>query len=200
MHSLGSQLKSGPITLGMKENRERRMPNIVPHAMVSIPSDMKLVLIRKYRKRNYTIGRLEIDGKYFCDTLEDTDRGWVQRAISSEDIIKQKKENNERYGSAYNRTVNAIPTGIYKVTLEKSIKEGKGGKRPYLRNVPGFEGIRIHYGENANWTNGCILVGINTSKGTLKRDENKTIFKHLLQKMEDAELEGRNITIEIRRT
>lgn len=32
---------------------------------------MKLTLQRKYLKDNYTIGKLYIDGKYFCDTLKD---------------------------------------------------------------------------------------------------------------------------------
>lgn len=35
---------------------------------------MELELRRIARKAAYTIGRLYIDGAYFCDTLEDTDR------------------------------------------------------------------------------------------------------------------------------
>ena len=35
---------------------------------------MKLRLERLYKKDNYTIGKLYIDGQYFCDTLEDKDR------------------------------------------------------------------------------------------------------------------------------
>lgn len=34
---------------------------------------MKLKLERLYLKPDYTIGKLYIDGKYFCDTLEDRD-------------------------------------------------------------------------------------------------------------------------------
>jgi len=36
---------------------------------------MKLLLKRIAKKDTYTIGKLYIDGKYFCDTLEDKDRG-----------------------------------------------------------------------------------------------------------------------------
>jgi len=36
---------------------------------------MKLKLRRTYKGEAYTIGHLYINGKYFCDTLEDTDRG-----------------------------------------------------------------------------------------------------------------------------
>lgn len=32
---------------------------------------MKLRVERKYLKENYTIGNLYIDGKFFCNTLED---------------------------------------------------------------------------------------------------------------------------------
>ena len=39
---------------------------------------MKLTLDRKYKKQDYTIGKLYINGQYFCDTLEDTDRGLTQ--------------------------------------------------------------------------------------------------------------------------
>lgn len=38
-------------------------------------NNMKLLLKRIAKRENYTIGRLYIDGKYFSDTLEDTDRG-----------------------------------------------------------------------------------------------------------------------------
>ena len=36
---------------------------------------MKLELKRIARKDKYTIGHLYVNGKYFCDTLEDPDRG-----------------------------------------------------------------------------------------------------------------------------
>lgn len=39
---------------------------------------MKLELKRIAKKEAYTIGRLYVDGNYFCDTIEDTDRGLKQ--------------------------------------------------------------------------------------------------------------------------
>ena len=35
---------------------------------------MKLVLNRKFKSTSYTIGDLFIDGKFFCNTIEDTVR------------------------------------------------------------------------------------------------------------------------------
>ena len=39
---------------------------------------MKLTVERKWPKATYTIGRLYIDGIYYCNTLEDKDRGLKQ--------------------------------------------------------------------------------------------------------------------------
>jgi hypothetical protein len=66
---------------------------------------MKLTLRRIAKKSTYTIGKLYIDGVYFCDTIEDTDRGLYQG--QSLETIKKIK--------VYAKT--AIPRGTYKVTL-----------------------------------------------------------------------------------
>ena len=102
---------------------------------------MKLELKRIAYKETYTIGKLYIDGIYFCDTLEDKVR----------DIkIKDKT---------------AIPCGTYKVQITYSNRFKK--MMPLLLNVPGFEGIRIHNGNSESDTSGCILVGQNKVKGKL---------------------------------
>ena len=36
---------------------------------------MIITIDRKYKKPAYTIGNLYINNKWFCNTLEDTDRG-----------------------------------------------------------------------------------------------------------------------------
>lgn len=104
---------------------------------------MELKLLRKYCKPSYTIGQLYIDGKYFCDTLEDTVR----------DLVTEKKVKG--------RT--AIPAGRYRVILNWSPRFGK--PLPLLLDVPHFEGIRIHAGNTAKDTEGCILVGENRERG-----------------------------------
>ena len=40
---------------------------------------MEILVKRIAKKETYTIGRLYIDGKYFCDTIEDKDRGLSQK-------------------------------------------------------------------------------------------------------------------------
>lgn len=111
---------------------------------------MKLFLKRIALKPTYTIGKLYIDGQYFCDTIEDP-------VI---DIDKSGKfDGNEKkvYGES------AIPYGKYKIVLNVSPRF----KRilPRLLNVPHFEGILIHRGNTAKDSHGCIIVGKNKAVG-----------------------------------
>lgn len=110
---------------------------------------MDIRIKRIAKKNDYTIGKMYIDGEYYCDTLEDKDRGLKQ---TDSDISNKK---------VYGKT--AIPTGTYNVELTYSPKF----KRilPLIDNVRGFSGIRIHNGNTAADTEGCILVGRNTIVG-----------------------------------
>lgn len=124
---------------------------------------MEIMLRRTAKKDAYTIGKLYIDGEYFCDTLEDTDRDLKQSMAPSE-IAKIKVKSST-----------AIPVGIYKVTtsvlsprLSKEkfyVTNCKGGRVPRLLNVPGFEGVLIHAGNVPADTDGCILLGQNKVVG-----------------------------------
>lgn len=112
---------------------------------------MKLEVKRIAKRNTYTIGKLYIDGKYFCDTLEDKDRGLKQYdSISS---IKRFKIPSQT----------AIPTGTYEVIVNKSPKFKR--MLPRLLNVPGFEGILIHRGNSDKDSSGCLLVGENKVVG-----------------------------------
>ncbi len=111
---------------------------------------IKLLLKRIARKSGYTVGRLSIDGEYFCDTLEDTDR--LDEGMSLDEIKKLKQPGQT-----------AIPEGSYKVIVSVSPKFKR--LLPRLQNVPGFEGVLIHRGNTAKDTAGCILVGENKKVG-----------------------------------
>lgn len=106
---------------------------------------MKLVLKRIAKKETYTIGKLYIDGVYFCDTLEDR-----VRDLNLEDKVKHET---------------AIPAGRYKVIVNKSPKFQR--ELPRLIDVPHFDGILIHRGTTDKDTSGCILVGENKIVGRL---------------------------------
>lgn len=143
---------------------------------------MRLTLKRIANKKDYCIGKLYINGQYFCDTLEDRDRGLDD--VMTEEEIKSIKQ----YGTT------AIPVGIYTVLLTYSPKYKK--IMPLINNVKGYSGIRIHSGNTSKDTLGCLLVGKNTVVGRLTDSRNtyNALFKRLQQK-------GSNkITIEIYRT
>lgn len=141
---------------------------------------MELTLKRIARRETYTIGHLYIDGVYFCDTIEDTDRGLRQSLPES--VNRSKK----RFGAT------AIPTGRYQVTLGvKSPKFSKkkqydfcGGYLPRLINVPAFEGVLIHIGNTTKDTDGCLLVGRNTKVGKVL--DSGVTFRALYERLKAA--------------
>ena len=112
---------------------------------------MLITLDRAWKRKGYTISRLYINGELFCNALEDESRGLRQDMTINE--IKKRKV----YGAT------AIPSGSYECVNTYSNRFKKN--LPLLKNVPGFEGIRIHSGNTAKDTEGCILVGRNTQKG-----------------------------------
>ncbi len=96
---------------------------------------MKFEVTRYEYYDDRTIGRLEIDGKFFCWTLED----------------KVRPDGVKIYGET------AIPEGDYIVTI-KAFRGDEGKMYPYLHDVPMFEGICMHGGNKPEDTLGCILV------------------------------------------
>jgi len=137
----------------------------------------KILLKRIAKKPMYTIGKLYINGEYFCDTLEDTDRGLDQKLPLGTNQLRKVK----------GRT--AIPTGDYEITLEVvSQRFGNrpqykfcGGKLPRLLGVPAFDGVLIHIGNDANDTEGCILVGENKQVGKVLNST--ATFKRFYEKI-----------------
>ena len=138
---------------------------------------MELYLKRIARKAKYTIGHLYIDGKYFCDTIEDTDRGLKQTDAYASN--KRKKVHGET----------AIPTGRYQVTLNVQSPRFKSkpayqfcnGYLPRLINVPCFDGVLIHIGNSQRDTEGCIIVGENKVVG--KVINSTATFQKLYQRL-----------------
>mgnify|MGYP000975645371 CR=1 FL=1 len=128
---------------------------------------MKIDLHRKYKKDGYTIGKLSINGKSICDTLEDTDRE-LTSDMSEEEIKKRK---------VFGKT--AIPVGEYKVVMTYSNRFKK--QMPLLLDVKGFSGIRIHSGNTAEDTEGCILCGKNSEKGKVLNSKvfTELVYQHI---------------------
>ena len=142
---------------------------------------MELKLIRKYRKTDYTIGILYVNNKYFCEILEDTDRG-LKDSMSLEEIKKIKIKDQT-----------CIPYGKYQILMTYSPKYKK--IMPLVNNVKGFEGIRIHSGNTNKDTSGCLLPGFNKIKGQVINS--REIFNKLYSLIQTATNNKENVTIEI---
>ena len=130
---------------------------------------MRLTLIRIANRPTYCIGKLYLDGKWFCDVIEDTDRG-LDDSMTEAEILKRKVKGET-----------AIPTGIYQVLLTYSPKYKR--IMPLISNVKGYSGIRIHSGNTSKDTEGCLIVGKNTKVGmvTDSRNTYNALFKRLNQ-------------------
>lgn len=137
---------------------------------------MKLLLKRIAMRETYTIGKLYVDGKYFCDTIEDKVRDLNKNGVF---------DGNEK--KVYGET--AIPYGNYQVIVNHSPKFKR--ELPRLLNVPSFDGILIHRGNTASDSAGCIIVGENKVVGKVI---NSTQYELKLTEMLKRE---KNVTIEI---
>ena len=154
---------------------------------------LELLLDRKYKKETYTIGNLYVDGEWFCNSMEDKDRG-LKSSMPVEEIKETK---------VYGET--AIPTGRYEVRMDivspkyngvKWYKDNFGGRMPRLESVKGFSGILIHSGNTALDSNGCILVGMNKAKGKVL--DSRATFQKLWKILEQARKAGKTIYLTVK--
>lgn len=143
--------------------------------------DMELTLKREVFTDESTIGSLSIDGTFECFILEDKDRGLTDAMLLSE-IVATKV-----YG------VTAIPYGRYEIdwTLSNRFKIFM----PILKNVKGYEGIRIHKGNTSIDSLGCLICG--TRKKNNMVTESTMATKKLYDKIESAKKQGKKIFITI---
>lgn len=132
---------------------------------------MNITVKRIFKGAKYTIGKLSIDGHYFCDTLEDTVRAPGVKIPGK----------------------TAIPAGKYKIELTESLRFKK--LMPRLKDVPGFTGVLIHPGNTAQDTEGCILVGKNRVKGKVL--DSRETFQKLFTMLWVVSLGGESLEIEI---
>lgn len=138
---------------------------------------MKVRIERKWKKDGYTVGRVYIDDVFFCNSMEDKDRG-LRQDMSVGEISRLKVDG-----------VTAIPTGKYKVSMTYSPKYKR--EMPHVMNVKGFTGIRIHSGNTAADSEGCILLGNNNRVGWISnsRETCKRFEQMLINAGETCDLE-----------
>lgn len=142
---------------------------------------MKLEVIRYNSEIDYTDGLLFIDKQFECYTLEDE--------------FRTKK--------VYAET--RIPDGIYPITLRTvgGFHQRYSNKFPsmhkgmlWIKDVPGFEYILIHIGNDDDDTAGCLLVGSTADKDKGFIGASTKAYKDMYVKVLDALERGEEVTIE----
>lgn len=155
---------------------------------------MLIKVERKARKNAYTVGKVSIDGKAFCDSLEDTDRGATQV------MPFVSTGGNKGYW------VKPDGTHIDKVPGKTAIPTGRYDACSYywpkfncyvvqLLRVPGFTGILMHNGMTADHSEGCILLGKNNIIGRL--DGNRIYMDAIVARVMAAERRGEKVEVEV---
>ena len=176
-------------------------PN-VPLRYFKLETIMELILTRIAKRRGYTIGRLAIlkeeneeyrtyqTEEYFCDTLEPTVLE-LKTTVSKETVLRSPTK------LASLKPV-AIPEGRYAVVITWSPKFKMW--LPLLLGGPDFnrlwQGIRIHAGNTAKDTEGCILVGKNREVGKVL--DSRIWVHRLKQKIVEAKDKGEAVWITVK--
>jgi hypothetical protein len=138
---------------------------------------MLLEVRREVSANGCTLGSLYINGRFECLTLEDVVREVAGIAVVSWKIAGET----------------AIPSGTYEVSITMSSRFHK--LMPQLIDVPGFAGVRIHCGNCADDTEGCILVG--RRRGTATILESRVAFNAFFPKLQGAIDRGEEVTIRV---
>ena len=123
-----------------------------------------------------TISMVTVNDDFVCNLLEDTDR--------------RLEDGNQK---VYGRT--AIPRGFYEIKMDYSPKYKRN--MPHVLDVPQYEGIRIHPGNKADDTEGCLIPGYYDDTRKDWVSNSKVAYEKLLSMMLNAWTAGEKVTLEI---
>lgn len=135
---------------------------------------MLLTLRRVKAVGESTAGELYVNGIFACYSLEDRVRPAGEKVPGK----------------------TAIPAGRYRVIITMSARFKR--MLPLLLGVPNFEGVRIHAGNTATDTEGCILVGQRIDLGWDRVWESRAALAELQPRIQEALDMGEECWIEIR--
>ena len=136
------------------------------------------ILQRVQQDDDVTIGGLSIGGHHVCWVCED-----AVREIPGEPVETWKIKGET-----------AIPTGRYKI--ERTFSNRFQMTTPQLMDVPGFTGIRIHAGNTAADTEGCLLPGMERRPNGV--GSSQLAYREVLKWLDAIEHQGADAWIEIR--
>lgn len=140
---------------------------------------MKMLVQRHHSIAGATLGQMYIDGTFACYTLEDQVREVAGQPVAAWKI----------------KGATAIPAGTYSVTLELS--QRFGADTPTINGVPGFEYIRMHAGNTAADTEGCLLLGMYATDSALVGGTSRPAVALVKAAIRAALDQGDDVSIEI---
>jgi Family of unknown function (DUF5675) len=132
---------------------------------------VKLHLRRKWLTEASTVGELYVDGEFQCFILEDRYRPAPEVKVPG---------------------ATCIPPGTYPVRITHSPRFNRD--LPLVCDVPGFTGVRIHPGNTAADTEGCLLPGRVRHGDAVA--ESRAAFVELFALLQGAEEISLEITVE----
>jgi len=142
---------------------------------------MEIVVRRLIADEDTTLGVLEVDG-YKCCTLEDEFRdikvpGETRIPAGRYQILKRigskmARRYDERFGAWHNGML-------------------------WLQDVPGFEWVYIHVGNDDDDTSGCILVGKTLNPNNMTVQSSVAAYSLLYRQISNAIMEGRSVFITV---
>lgn len=138
---------------------------------------MQIKVIREEFTDASTISSCYVDGVKVCYILEDKVREIPGKAVSEWKV--------------QGRT--AIPRGTYSVVVNASVRFKRD--LPLLIDVPGYSGVRIHPGNCADDTEGCLLPGLTKSENFVSKS--RDAFDALFKLISDAYAKGEHIMLSI---
>jgi hypothetical protein len=133
-----------------------------------------------------TLGTVELD-------LPDDAEGFLPFAFSCEDVDRHVEEDFARK----QKGATAIPIGTYAVRLYDSPKHGPDTLE--LVDVPGFQHIQIHSGNDASDTDGCLLFGLGRDLGAGKVTRSRPACAWLRAEAIKVLQAGGTVSVEVRR-
>jgi Family of unknown function (DUF5675) len=142
---------------------------------------MRLLLGREPSTGGATVGRLTVEGQ-----------GDELLAWTLEDQVRELEGVPVEAWKVPGAT--AIPRGDYRVVVTFSPKFGR--PMPLLLGVPGFSDIRIHWGNDADDTEGCLLVGLER-QGPRILQSRAAFLQRVFPAIESSLLEGDEVRIRV---
>jgi hypothetical protein len=137
-----------------------------------------LKLVREKSRGDATLGRLFVNNVFQCYTLEDVVREVKGKPVSAWKLARKT----------------AIPSGSYTVTLNMSNRFKR--VMPLLLEVPGFAGVRIHAGNSAADTEGCLIVGA-SRVGYSRVGQSRLAYDRLMALLTAATSRKEKLVIEV---